>query len=231
MRYNYAVIGYKTFIRKKQLVKMIAGIDEAGRGAVIGPMVIVGVLVESENKLAELGVKDSKLLTPEQREKLYEEIIKVVKDYVVIKVPAHVIDEMRKRYSLNVIEVMKMAEIINAIKPEKVFVDCPQVSTAKFTALLKSMLKHDAEIVAENFADAKYPVVAAASIIAKVERDREIEKLKKEFDFDFGVGYPHDEKTIDFLKRFKELPSCVRKSWITAIEIENRKKQKKLEDF
>lgn len=210
---------------------MIAGIDEAGRGAVIGPMVIACVLVENENKLAELGVKDSKLLSPEKRKELYKEIVKVAKDYVVIKIPAREIDEMRKRYSLNVIEAVKIAEIINALKPEKVFVDCPQVNTVKFTELLRSMLKHKATIIAENFADAKYPVVAAASIIAKVERDREIEKLKKEFNFDFGVGYPHDERTINFLKRFKELPYCVRKSWVTAIDIEKRKKQKKLEDF
>ncbi len=210
---------------------MIAGIDEAGRGAVIGPMVIAGVLVENDNELAELGVKDSKLLTPEQREKLYGEIAKMVKDYVVIKIPANAIDEMRKRYSLNVIEAMKMAEIINAIRPEKVFVDCPQVNTSKFVALLKSMVNSDVKIVAENFADAKYPVVAAASIIAKVERDREIEKLKEKFGFDFGVGYPHDEKTIEFLKKFKEFPECVRKSWITAKEIQKENKQRKLEEF
>ncbi len=210
---------------------MIAGIDEAGRGAVIGPMVIAGVLVESERELEEIGVKDSKLLTPEKREEIYEKVIEVAKDYVVIKVPAHVIDELRRRYSLNVIEAMKMAEIINVLKPKKVFVDCPQVSTEKFVALLKSITKHDSEIIAENFADAKYPVVAAASIIAKVERDREIEKIKDEFGFDFGVGYPHDEKTIEFLKKFKELPECVRKSWITAKEIQNEKKQKKLGEF
>ncbi|HIQ50174.1 MAG TPA: ribonuclease HII [Nanoarchaeota archaeon] len=210
---------------------MIAGIDEAGRGAVIGPMVIACVLVENENKLVELGVKDSKLLSPEKREELYKKILKVVNDYVVIKIPAQEIDEMRKRYSLNVIEALKMAEIINVLKPEKVFVDCPQANTIKFTEILRSMLKYQVKIIAENFADAKYPVVAAASIIAKVERDREIEKLKKEFNFDFGVGYPHDERTINFLKKFKELPNCVRKSWSTTLEIENQKKQKKLEDF
>lgn len=210
---------------------MIAGIDEAGRGAVIGPMVIACVAVESEKEFIELGVKDSKLLTPEKREELYEKIIKIAKDYAVIKIPAHEIDEMRKRYSLNFIEAMKIAEIINTMKPKKVFLDCPQVSTEKFTDILRSMLKHNTEIVAENFADVKYPVVSAASIIAKVERDREIEKLKKEFDFDFGVGYPHDEKTIEFLKKFKKFPSCIRKSWITAIEIQNQKKQKKLFEF
>ena len=210
---------------------MIAGIDEAGRGAVIGPMVIAGVLIEDDTPLKELGVKDSKLLSPEQREELYKEIIKIARDFAVIKIPPSLIDDLRKRYSLNVIEAMKMAEIINAMKPKKVFLDCPQVSIEKFVLILKGMLKHQPKIIAENFADAKYPVVAAASIIAKVERDREIEKLKKEFGFDFGVGYPHDKRTIEFLKMFKEFPNCVRKSWSTAIEIKSAKAQKSLADF
>ncbi len=211
---------------------MILGIDEAGRGAVIGPMVIAGVLVENESKLKEIGVRDSKLLSPEQREELYREIVRIAKDYVILKVSAYEIDELRKKYSLNLIEAIKMAEIINVLKPKRVLLDCPQVSTEKFVALLKPMLSCSCEIVAENFADVKYPVVAAASIIAKVERDREIEKLKEEFNFDFGVGYPHDERTIAFLQAHaKNFPSCVRKSWLTAVEIENQKKQKKLEDF
>ncbi len=211
---------------------MLLGIDEAGRGAVIGPMVIAGVLVESDDKLKEIGVKDSKALTPEQREELYRELVKIVEDYAVLKVPACEIDELRKRYSLNFIEAVKMAEIINALKPKRVFLDCPQVNTARFVALLKPMLSCTCEIVAENFADIKYPVVAAASIIAKVERDREIEKLKEEFNFDFGVGYPHDSRTIAFLQEHAEnFPPCVRKSWLTVMEIENRKKQRRLEDF
>lgn len=208
------------------------GIDEAGRGAVIGPMVIAGVLVEDEKELIEIGVKDSKLLTPEERKNLYEKIIDIAKDWVAIKIPAEEIDAMRERISLNLIEMKKMAEIINVLNSDKVFIDCPQVSTEKFVSMLKPLIKQDVEIIAENFADKKYPVVAAASILAKVERDKEIEKLKKKFNFDFGVGYPHDERTIAFLKmNAKNFPSCVRKSWITAIEIENHTKQRRLEDF
>ncbi len=212
---------------------MLVGIDEAGRGSVIGPMIIAGVLVEDEEYLKELNVRDSKEIDSEKREELYEKITEVVKDYVVIKIPANEIDELRKRFSLNVIEAKKMAEIINILKPKKAFVDCPQTSTEKFELLLKSMIElEDIEIIAENFADKKYPVVSAASIIAKVERDREVEKIKNMIGEDIGVGYPHDERTIRYLKKIApDFPDFVRKSWITVQDLINQKKQKNLKDF
>ena len=210
------------------------GIDEAGRGAVIGPLVIAGVMFEKKNleKLEELNVKDSKLLSPEERENLYREIIKIAKDWAVIKIPASEIDALRKRISLNLIELKKMAELINAFKPRTVYLDCPQVSTEKFTAALKAHLKCSPHIVAENFADRKYAIVSAASIVAKVERDREIEKIKREVGVDFGVGYPHDERTVKFLESLApDYPDFVRKSWITSAEIKSRKSQTTLENF
>jgi ribonuclease HII len=217
-------------------VYMILGIDEAGRGAVIGPLVVAGVLISEKkiDKLSEIGVKDSKLLSKEQREELYEKILKLAKDYAVIKVPANEIDELRKRFSLNLIEAKKFAQIINVFRPKKVIVDCPQASTEKFKLILSSFINKKVDLVAENFADLRYTIVAAASILAKVERDREIEKLKEQINFDFGVGYPHDEKTRKFLKilaKQKEFPDFVRKSWITAIEMRNLQRQRKLEDF
>ena len=211
---------------------MILGIDEAGRGAVIGPMVIAGVLVEDQSDLVEIGVRDSKELSPEQRKELYSQILSTVKDFVVIKLPAFKIDEMRKRYSLNYIETIKMAEIINILKPSRVFVDCPYTSPTRFISELQALLKHSPEVIAEHKADSKYPVVAAASIIAKVERDREIEMLKEKLGMDFGVGYPHDPRTVELLKKLSpNYPEFVRKSWLTACEIAESKKQKTLGDF
>jgi len=88
--------------------------------------------------------------------------------------------------------------------------------------------------VAENFADRKYPVVSAASIIAKVERDKEIKKLHKKYGF-FGSGYTSDERTIrflkDWIKKNKEFPDIVRKTWVTAEELKKLKEQKKLDGF
>ncbi|MBU5574909.1 MAG: ribonuclease HII [Candidatus Aenigmarchaeota archaeon] len=217
-------------------MKKILGIDEAGRGALIGPLVIVGAYADEEKmeKLKEIGVKDSKLLTYNQRIMLYEEIKKILNDWIIIKISASEIDKLRERKNLNKIEAERMAEIIRALKPDKVYVDAPQVTTEKFKMYLKALVKIDTEIISENFADRKYPIVSAASIIAKVERDKEIEKIKEKVNYNFGVGYPHDEKTIKFVKeciKNKKHLEFIRKSWATFIELSGENKQKKLEGF
>ncbi len=215
----------------------ILGIDEAGRGAVIGPLVMVGVMIDEDKEelLRDIKVRDSKMLTPSQRDSLYHQITNIAKDYFVIKISAKEIDEFRKVKNLNVIEAEKMAEIIRVLKPDIAIVDAPQVSTEKFKHYLLALAKNHTRIISENKADAKYPVVSAASIIAKVERDAEIDKIKKQVGADFGVGYSHDERTIKFLEQLmeenSEFPDFVRKSWITAIDIKGKKKQKSLSDY
>jgi len=214
----------------------ILGIDEAGRGAVIGPMMIGGVLAEEKDiaKLERIGVKDSKLLTPRQRERLSPLIKRIAKDYIVLKVSAKEIDKSRKRINLNRIEAEKMAQIIKAMKADEAYVDAPQVSTQKFKAILKALAKNKTEIICENYADLKYPIVGAASIIAKVERDKEIEKIKRKVKYDFGVGYSHDQRTIKFLKNLLEkgkYPDFVRKSWVTASSLKKIKEQKTLKEY
>lgn len=218
---------------------MTLGIDDAGRGAVIGPLVICGLVVEKEKEglLKQIGVRDSKELTPEQRAELAEEIEKIAKDIVLIKIPACKIDRWRQlKRSLDLLEAKKMAEIIEIVGAEKVYVDALTTRPKRFEKLVKGFLKDKKiEIVAENFADRKYPVVSAASILAKVERDKEIEKLKKKVNYEFGVGYPHDERTIDFLemilRKEKRWPSFVRKTWITSELIKKDLAQSKLIHF
>ncbi len=214
----------------------ILGIDEAGRGSVVGPLVIAGLMIDSkdEEKLRELGVKDSKLLTEARRQELFSEIKKIAKDYVVLKISAKEIDDMRKRINLNKIEGEKMAEIIRTLNPDKAILDAPQVSTDKFKDFVSSIAKNGTEIISENFADLNYPVVAGASILAKVERDREIEKIKKKVNFDFGVGYPHDERSIEFVKKClkdKKNLEFIRHSWITVLDAIVEKEQRNLKHF
>ncbi|MEM5814247.1 MAG: ribonuclease HII [Candidatus Aenigmatarchaeota archaeon] len=214
----------------------VLGIDEAGRGSVIGPLIVGGVLIdeEDEEKLKKIGVRDSKELTPAQRERMASEIKKVAKEWVTVRITAKEIDELRKKKNLNVIEAEKMAEIIKFLKGDRAYVDAPQVSTEKFKNVLLALAKNHTEIIAENYADRKYKVVSAASIIAKVERDAEIEKIKKEAGFDFGVGYPHDERSIEFVKkclREKRFLEYLRHSWTTVQELKGKKKQKKLGEF
>lgn len=204
--------------------------------AVIGPMVIGGVMIEEKDleKLKKLGVRDSKLLTSKQRENLNRKIKRIAKDYITLKISAKEIDELRKRINLNKIEAERMAHIIKVMKADKAIIDAPQVSTGKFKSLLLALAKNKTHIICENYADKKYPIVSAASIVAKVERDREIRKIKKRVKYDFGVGYSHDSKTIEFLKyclRKKKYPDIIRHSWITTIMLKAKKEQKSLKEF
>lgn len=217
---------------------MILGIDEAGKGPVIGPLVICGYCIEEKNipALRKLGVKDSKLLSPQKRQSIVERIKELSTDFVVVKVDPKDIDEKRVyKKNFNTIEIEKIQEIIDMFEPKKVIVDAFEYNTEKFKEKIVSGIKSKPIVIAENYADQKYIIVSAASIIAKVERDSEIEKLKKQCGYDFGTGYPSDPKTIEFLKEWFKNNSCfpafVRKSWITAKEIKNALLQKSVTEF
>ena len=211
---------------------LVAGVDDAGRGCVIGPLVIAGVLMNDKDlpKLVELGVKDSKLLSPRRRETLAVEIKRIVLKYNVIKLPPKDIDKVvetgRKLHRLNRLEAQTMAKIIELLSPDIAYVDASDVLEERFGQHISELLPFKVEIVSEHKADRKYPIVSAASIIAKVERDKEIAKLKEKYG-DFGCGYPSDPQTISFLRQcieeIGEYPDCVRKSWKTAKKVKSEK--------
>ncbi|MEM4268404.1 MAG: ribonuclease HII [Candidatus Woesearchaeota archaeon] len=212
----------------------LCGIDEAGRGPVIGPMVIVGVLIsyEKEELLREINVRDSKLLSQKERIKLYEKIIDIVDSYETRIIMPDEIDYAvwHSTLNLNWLEAIKSAEIINHLMPDRAIIDAPSPNTSAYKNYLKKKLsKKDIEIIAEHKADSNYVVVSAASIIAKVIRDMEVEKLRKIYG-DFGSGYLSDEKTVRFLQENHTLP-IFRKSWQPWKDIEERKKQKSLSEF
>ncbi len=209
---------------------VIAGIDEAGRGAVIGPLVIAGISIDSrkERALKKIKVKDSKLLTPKRRVALAKKIEKIAKDVVVIKVDPCKIDSMRMfGTNLNRIEAVRFLDAIAFLKPHKVYIDGFDTNLEKLKKFLSKMT-NGLDMVVEHEADVNYPVVSAASIIAKVERDRQVEKLKTEYG-DIGSGYPSDPRTVQWLKNWleknKDWPECVRKSWVTAEVLQEEKRQ------
>lgn len=221
---------------------LIAGVDDAGRGPIIGPLVIAGVLVYEKDlaKLKDSGVKDSKLLSPQKREKLVAEIRKLALEcHVESLLPAEidkVVETGRKLHRLNRLEAQTMAKVIEVLKPEIVYVDASDVLADRFKKHILENLSFKVEIISEHKADAKYPVVSAASIIAKVERDHAIEELKEKYRNigDMGSGYASDPKTIKFLEqwytRFRSYPEFVRKSWkpLKKIKTNAEAKQKKL---
>jgi len=210
----------------------VAGVDEAGRGCVIGPLVVAGVMLKAENLplLSELGVKDSKLLTPKKREALYPEIIRLSEKHQTIKVLPHEIDKAvesaRILHKLNRLEAQTMALVIEALKPDEAYVDAADTVEHRFGNHIRECLKIKTRIISKHKADKIFPVVSAASIIAKVERDAEIANLRLEYG-DFGSGYLTDGKTISFLRQLLEkngdYPSFVRKSWKPAKKAKNEK--------
>ncbi len=209
---------------------LVAGVDDSGRGCVIGPLVIAGVLIEKDNvpELIELGVKDSKLLSSQRRRELAVKIKRIALKYGIIELSPVEIDEVvrlgKRLHRLNRLEAQAMARIIEALKPDVVYVDASDIKEKRFADHISELLTIEAEIVSEHKADRKYPIVSAASIVAKVERDREIRDLTEKYG-DFGCGYPTDPKTTSFLRRYLErfgrYPDDVRKSWKTARRIKS----------
>jgi ribonuclease HII len=210
----------------------VAGVDDAGRGAVIGPLVIAGVLLEEEDlfRLKDLGVKDSKLLSPHRRETLAVEIRRIVQEHHVLKLQPREIDIVvnsgRKLHKLNWLEAQTMAKIIEALRPDKVYVDASDVLEERFKQHILECLPFRVDIVSEHKADRNYVVVSAASIIAKVERDKEVALLAEVYG-DFGSGYPSDPRTISFLERLIQTsevyPEFIRKSWKPAKRVKDGK--------
>jgi len=195
---------------------LICGVDDAGRGSVLGPLVIAGISIEQKNikKLVKIGVKDSKQLSPQMREKLYEQILLLVEGYHVAKIPPKTIDKSVSKNLLNQLEANYMAKVIKKLEAGSSYVDSCDVNPKRFGLYISNIAK-TGKIISSHHADRKYPVVSAASIIAKVSRDREIEKLRK--NHNLGSGYPSDPKTMKFIKEWisqnGNVPVFVRKSW------------------
>ena len=198
----------------------ILGIDEAGRGSVLGPMVIAGVIVpEKMDKVLErMGVKDSKRLTPNRRTILSRKLKKMF-DYEIVVIAALEIDQMRADgVNLNDIEKNAMRDLIIRLNPEKAIVDAVDVKAERFQRNLCEST--GLNVIAEHKADDKYIEVSAASIIAKAERDAQIAEINKDYIKMGGIGsgYPSDPATKKFLTNYTydEMPDFVRRSWATV---------------
>ncbi|MBP2143444.1 ribonuclease HII [Methanococcus voltae] len=231
----------KNDIDETPVTPKVIGLDEAGRGPVIGPMVIAGVLLELNNKektktFYDLDLKDSKKLSKKKRESLYEEIQKLAKvDKVVVT--AKEIDDQMKIINLNKIELNGFSSIINKFYKDEygldenrrnngflTYIDACSSNETSFSNQLKAkLINKNIDLIAEHKADDNYKIVSAASIIAKVTRDNIIDEYNERYNsmgYTIGSGYPSDPKTKKFLKQYlednKELPDIVRFSWNTT---------------
>ena len=214
---------------------MYCGVDEAGRGSVMGPLVVGAVFTESDDVLLEIGVKDSKKLTPKRREAMYGEITSSVPGWSVEIVSAEDIDRLRKTMTLNEIEMDMFKAAVTRYPTEKVIADCPDVNEAGFSARFQAMLPPETDVTAKHKADDTYPVVSAASIVAKVTRDRMMEDIRAEFGTDVGSGYPSDHYTMEFIedwiKKNGKAPPHVRCSWEPVRAMLSMRAVRKISDW
>ena len=222
---------------------LVLGIDDAGRGPVIGPMVLAGVLINKtlEREFIKLGVKDSKLLSPKKRRVLSEEIKRLSSATHEVLISVNEIDNKdNDNLNLNQREAVGMAHIINVLSKTtksrekiEVIIDCPSVNIESWKVYLENFLvaRSNLHIICEHKADTNYVVVGAASILAKVRRDAEVEKIKKSIGMDFGSGYSADPVTRKFVfdnyEKFKG-KGIFRESWDTIKKHKDHGKQKKL---
>ena len=222
---------------------LILGIDDAGRGPVIGPMVLAGVLINksTEKEFSKLGIKDSKLLSPKKRRILSEEIKKLsISSYEVLISVSEIDNKDNENLNLNQREAVGMAQIINKLSKStkskekiEVIIDCPSTNIESWKSYLENFIlgRTNLHIVCEHKADANHIVVGAASILAKVRRDAEVEKIKSSLGIDFGSGYPADPITRKFVydnyDKYKD-KGIFRESWDTIKKHKSSKVQKKL---
>jgi len=221
------------------------GIDDAGRGPLIGPMVLAGILLKKRDAdlLKKAGVKDSKLLTQKKRLELQGKILKKAIAHKVILIhPPEIDKSIASGVNLNTLDAIKIAEIINHINADdireqqiEIIVDCPSPNIKAWGQVLLSHIKSRENIVlkCEHKADFNHPVVSAASVLAKLAREEAVTAIKKEFG-EMGSGYLTDPITQKFLKEKSlelENAGIFRKSWITWKNHLAEKEQKKLDKY
>jgi len=213
---------------------LILGIDDAGRGPVLGPMALAGVIIKEKdnNTLTTWGAKDSKLLTPKQRKEIKQKIISNFEYHVETSSPKE-IDEHK---NLNLLEAEKAAKIINTLTKNlsqkiKVIIDCPSINIQSWTNDVQKLIENpkNIQLSCEHKADIHHPAVSAASIIAKEKREDEIYKLKQLLNIDFGSGYPADPKTKKFIQENfnnSKYKNIIRHSWNTIKKLTKGKQLK-----
>jgi len=170
---------------------LLLGVDEAGKGPVVGSMFIAGLVIEEDRlfDLAAMGVKDSKRLSPKAREMLARKIRSISADQYILEVPPRVIDELRLAMTMNEIMVRSFSQVVQRLHADRAVLDAADVDAARFAERVKETSKTGMELIAEHKADERHLVVSAASILAKVRRDASLRELG-------GGAGPQDRKRI-----------------------------------
>ncbi|MER3601502.1 MAG: ribonuclease HII [Nitrososphaerota archaeon] len=205
------------------LCVLLGGVDEAGRGAVLGPLVVAGVCLRPDalTLLRGLGVRDSKRLTASARQRLFPLLLRACVRVEVEELPPSLVDSYvagpQGPRGLNRLEALAMARVIARLGATRVYVDSPDLRPLRFRRQLREALKSPPRLTVAHHADGRYLPVAAASIVAKVLRDRRLAELRAHGEV--GSGYPADPATRRFLAswlaRHGNPPPFARSSWGT----------------
>jgi ribonuclease HII len=199
--------------------EFIGGVDEAGRGSVIGPLVVAGISIGENgiSLLRQLGIRDSKMLTPLARQSLFGSIVQLSSSLYISMITCHEVDSYVFLNGLNELEAMTMAEVINNIRADRIYVDACDINLKRYKNTIKKYLWAPIpNVCCLHHADSLNVVVSAASIVAKIIRDNEIQRIRQMY-HNIGSGYPSDRKTMFFIKnwvrRYKSAPYFARRSW------------------
>jgi len=197
---------------------LVGGVDEAGRGSIIGPLVVAGVCIRESRiwQLSEMGVKDSKVLSPKARARLFGEIMRIAETVCIRKVNPVEVDASVSLRGLNRLEAKVMAAVINKMGADEVYVDCCDINPLRYRDYIGQHLKCNPMLHSMHHADVISVVVSAASIIAKIARDEEMRQIRNRYR-GIGSGYPSDDRTMSFIRRYVSkngsAPEFARTSW------------------
>lgn len=211
---------------------MICGVDEAGKGSVLGPLVVAAVACGSEEEARAIGARDSKTLSPGRREEIFPEIL--ARFQVATRmIPPERIDA-RPRLSLNTCIARAHAGVVSELRPDLAILDACDVDARRYGRTVARFLTRRCRVLSVHDADRTHPVVGAASIVAKVLRDRAIADLARDHG-EIGSGYPSDPVTIAYLREYLKArgapPPFARASWATTRALMNELHQTHVTDF
>jgi len=211
---------------------MRVGVDEAGKGPVLGSM--FAAAVRADPAALPDGVADSKTLSPERRETLAAQIRDRATGVGVAEVPVERIDDPETDMNRLTVDAHARALSSLAIDGLAVLVDAGETDAGRFGRRVAGAVDAAVDLTARHEADADDPLVGAASIVAKVERDAHVERLAETYG-DLGSGYPSDPATRRFLRawvdREGDLPPCARSSWRTCEDVLAAAEQSALGEF
>jgi ribonuclease HII len=217
--------------------ELLLGLDEAGRGSVLGPLVVGGFLTTSERlpALRALGVRDSKELSPIRRSEIFEHLPDLGR-CVSLRLSPLTIDAAVRTGSLNRLEARAFAQLTRQTRPSRIYIDACDPVAERFGREVAGLARVPPDRVdARHKADRDLTIVGAGSIVAKVLRDQAIARLARQLGTQVGSGYPADPITREFVRATLSdggpVPPFMRASWKTTATLMPRPTARPLESF